>query len=313
MYTRLSQANLNASIYMPKQILPVSKTSLPASDAAGADDPILVMRVTYNIFITLVTLISLSVMLLFYFVPLPEPVDEVLYFVNYIDALILLFDFAVRLWAAPHKLRYLLPWGLLDLVGSLPGIPYLRLLRIPSLVRTWRMLRRTTSGEVLNIARNRLAESTLLSGILVVFFVMTAGGMAIVYVEAPVEGSNIKTGGDALWYALVTIATVGYGDRYPITAAGRLIGSTMILVGVGLFSVLTGFISTQFLARRRGAAPSETERLHRELVQLSEQDRQAAAADRAALRAEIAALREQLAEPGSKRGERQQGLDTTSD
>jgi voltage-gated potassium channel len=175
------------------------------------------------------------------------------------------------------------------------------------------MLRRTTSGEVLNIARNRLAESTLLSGILVVFFVMTAGGMAIVYVEAPVEGSNIKTGGDALWYALVTIATVGYGDRYPITAAGRLIGSTMILVGVGLFSVLTGFISTQFLARRRGAAPSETERLHRELVQLSEQDRQAAAADRAALRAEIAALREQLAEPGSKRGERQQGLDTTSD
>lgn len=291
--------------------------SLPQDSApdgvANADDSNLVERVTYNAFIILVTLISLGVVFLYYLVPLPEQVDQVLFIVNVIDALILLFDFGVRLFMAPKKLRYLLPLGLLDLVGSLPGVPYLRLLRIPSMLINWRMVRHTAPHEVLRMARARLAESTLLSGILLVFFVMTVGGMAIVYVEAPVEGSNIKTGGDALWYALVTIATVGYGDRYPITAAGRLIGSTMILVGVGLFSVLTGFISTQFLARRRGAAPSETERLHRELVQLSEQDRQAAAADRAALRAEIAALREQLAEPGSKRGERQQGLDTTSD
>ena len=279
--------------------MPLSQTALPANGATSADDPALVTRVTYNIFIMLVTLISLSVMFLFYFVPLPEPVDQVLYFVNYIDAIILLFDFAVRLWAAPRKLRYLLPWGLLDLVGSLPGIPYLRLLRIPSLVRTGRMLRRTTSGEVLRLARNRLAESTLLSGILLVFLVMVTGSMAIVYVEAPVEGANIKTGGDALWYALVTIATVGYGDRYPITHAGRLIGSTMILVGVGIFSVLTGFISTQFLSKRRGTAPGENERLHQDLAQLFEQEREAAAADRAALRAEIAALHERLSERDS--------------
>lgn len=272
--------------------------SLPQDSApdgvANADDSNLVERVTYNAFIILVTLISLGVVFLYYLVPLPEQVDQVLFIVNVIDALILLFDFGVRLFMAPKKLRYLLPLGLLDLVGSLPGVPYLRLLRIPSMLINWRMVRHTAPHEVLRMARARLAESTLLSGILLVFFVMTVGGMAIVYVEAPVEGSNIKTGGDALWYALVTIATVGYGDRYPITEPGRLIGSAMILVGVGIFSILTGFISTQFLSKRHNAKAGENEQARQEMAQWFEREREAAAADRAALRAEIAALRAEL-------------------
>lgn len=272
--------------------------SLPQDSApdgvANVDDSNLVERVTYNAFIILVTLISLGVVFLYYLVPLPEQVDQVLFIVNVIDALILLFDFGVRLFMAPKKLRYLLPLGLLDLVGSLPGVPYLRLLRIPSMLINWRMVRHTAPHEVLRMARARLAESTLLSGILLVFFVMTVGGMAIVYVEAPVEGSNIKTGGDALWYALVTIATVGYGDRYPITEPGRLIGSAMILVGVGIFSILTGFISTQFLSKRHNAKAGENEQARQEMAQWFEREREAAAADRAALRAEIAALRAEL-------------------
>jgi voltage-gated potassium channel len=238
---------------------------------------------------------SLSVIVLFYLVPLPERVRDVLYFLNYVDALILLFDFAVRLRRAPRKLHYLLPLGLLDLLGSLPGLPLLRLLRLPSLVIHWRELRHRTSVELRHAARARLAESTLLSGILVVLLVTGVGGMAMVYVEAPAAGSNIKTGADALWYALVTIATVGYGDRYPVTAAGRLIGSAMILVGVGIFSVLTGFISTQFLSKRHGAAPGESERLRQEVGLLFAQERQAAAADRAALAGQIAALEAQIA------------------
>jgi len=156
-------------------------------------------------------------------------------------------------------------------------------------------LRRATPQTLLEIARSRLAESTLLSGIVVVFVVTTLGGMAIVWVESPVEGSNIKTGADALWYAIVTIATVGYGDRYPITLAGRVIGSTLIVVGVGLFSIITGYISTQFLAKRKSARHSEYQELWQEMATLFEEQRAAAAADRAALEAQIAALRQELA------------------
>ncbi len=278
--------------------------STPPSAAAGADDPTLVTRVTYQIFIIIVTVMALAVTALFYLAPIPEQAREVLFFVNYIASFILLFDVAVRFWRAPNKLKYVLPLGLLDFVGSLPGLPYLRLLRIPSLILSVRRLRNTTSEELLVVARSQLAESTLLMGIAVAFLVATAGGMAIVMVEAPAEGSNIKTGADALWYAIVTISTVGYGDRFPVTLGGRIIGSGMIVVGVGIFSVLTGFISTKFLAKKSSgpaqsaaageSGPSEVALLRAEIVRWHEEQQARAAADRQALEERLAALQREL-------------------
>lgn len=262
----------------------------------SAQDPSVVTRVTYRIFIDLVVMMSLAVTALYYLAPLPQHVREVLFFLNYIDAGILLFDVGVRFWRAPNRLRYLFPIGLLSLLGSLPGAPLLRLLRIPALVLSIRDLRNTTSAELVAVARSQLAESTLLTGIAVAFLVAIAGGMAIVYVESPVDGSNIKTGSDALWYAIVTISTVGYGDRFPVTLPGRIIGSGMILVGVGIFSVLTGFISSKFLAKKT-TGPSETELLRRQMERQFEDQRRLAAADRAALEERIAALQRDLARP----------------
>jgi voltage-gated potassium channel len=264
---------------------------------AVEDTETLVTRVTYKIFMILVTLLALILMAVFYLTPLPNHAREVLYLVNFINSGILLFDFGVRFRYAPSKWRYFFPHGLLDLIGSLPGFPILRLCRLPWLFSTLRDLRHTTRRDILDTARSRLAESTLLSGIIVVFLVVTVGGTAIVWVEAPAPGSNIKSGGDALWYAIVTISTVGYGDLHPITFPGRLIGSVMIFVGVGIFSVLTGYISTQFLAKRkRAGAQADTEHLQRHMESLFEQHRRQAAADRAALEQQIADLRRQLAE-----------------
>lgn len=260
---------------------------------APANDPGVVTRITYRIFIIIVTVMALAVTALFYLAPMPEQAREVLFFVNYIASFILLFDVAVRFGRAPNKLKYVFPLGLLDFVGSLPGFPYLRLLRVPSLIVGVRDLRATTSGELVAVARSQLAESTLLMGIAIAFLVATAGAMAIVSVEAPAEGSNIKTGADALWYAIVTISTVGYGDRFPVTLGGRIIGSGLIVVGVGIFSVLTGFISTKFLTPKT-TWPSEVERLRAEVVRLHEEQRARAEADRAALEERLAALQRDL-------------------
>lgn len=271
-----------------------AQPALPQDAAAEAGDPALLSRITYNLFISLVTLLSLVTSTLFYWERLPDDVREVLYFVNYVDALVLLSDFVIRVIRTPRRMRYLLSWGLFDFIGSLPGPPFLRFFRVPSLVATWYHMRHRTSRELVVEARSRLAESTLLSGILVVFLVATVGAMAIVYVESPVEGSNIKTGSDALWYALVTIATVGYGDRYPVTQNGRLIGAAMIVVGVGIFSVITGFISTRFLAKRRSSGPSEIDLLRQDITRQLEEQRRLAAADRAALEERIEALHREL-------------------
>ena len=113
-------------------------------------------------------------------------------------------------------------------------------------------------------------------------------------IEAPVKNANIKTGEDAVWWAIVTVATVGYGDKFPVTPMGRLIGTAMIVVGVSLFSVLTSYIATQFMTRRKSTGVSEVELLRQEMQAAFVESQHRAAAGNAVLQAEIAALRELL-------------------
>lgn len=60
-------------------------------------------------------------------------------------------------------------------------------------------------------------------------------------------GSNIFTAGDALWWAFVTITTVGYGDLYPVTLEGRLVAVILMTTGVGLFGTFTAFVASWFV------------------------------------------------------------------
>ena len=94
-------------------------------------------------------------------------------------------------------------------------------------------------------------------------------------VEPPVDGSNIKTGGDAFWWAFVTITTVGYGDQFPVTPTGRFVGMVTMAVGIGIFGVLTSYLSSIFLAKddeapvKSAPAPvAELDPLRAELIEL---------------------------------------------
>ena len=187
------------------------------------------MRATYQLFIVLVTLLALAIAVGYYLIPLPPTVDQVLYIVDSLICVILLYDFFAHLSTKGGRVRYLLTYGWLDLLGALPGLPALRLARIPSLVVMLRELRETTPKDARLAARQRLAESTLLTVVLVVLVVVTVGSILIVLIEAPVETANIKTGEDAVWWAIVIVATVGYGDKFPVTPVGRLIGTAMII------------------------------------------------------------------------------------
>jgi voltage-gated potassium channel len=254
-----------------------------------------VISVTYQLFIVLLTINALVVMAAYYVLPLPIEVKQVLYILDSLNAFILLGDFFYRLFRAPNRLRYLISLGWLDLIGSLPGLPILRLARVPTLIALVKLVNRETPEEVRQDARRSLASSTLLSTILIVLVVVTIGSILIVLVESHAPDGNILTGDDAVWWSVVTIATVGYGDRFPTTPLGRLIGVTMIVMGVSLFSVLTSFIASGFVSRRRSAEQkSEANALRDEIVQLLSQQRHSAAQEAAALRSEIAQLRQYL-------------------
>jgi voltage-gated potassium channel len=242
----------------------------------------------------LVTLWALFIAVVYYAMPLPETVRQVLYILDGLIAVILFFDFLVQLVYAPNRLRYIVTLGWLDLLSALPGLPALRFLRTPHLMFTLHQVRHTVPTDARMAARQRLAESTLLVVVLVVMLVVTIGSIGVVLVEAPADAGNIKTGEDAVWWSIVTVATVGYGDRFPVTPLGRLIGVLMIVMGVSLFTVLTSYIATQFMTWRKNAGPSEIEVLRREMAQSFDDLHRATVVENTALREELSALRSLL-------------------
>jgi voltage-gated potassium channel len=74
--------------------------------------------------------------------------------------------------------------------------------------------------------------------------------LAILQVETD-PNSNIKTAEDAIWWSYVTVTTVGYGDKFPVTTEGRIIASVLMTAGVGLFGTFTAFVSSWFLAEKK--------------------------------------------------------------
>jgi len=91
------------------------------------------------------------------------------------------------------------------------------------------------------------AGSAMYAVSVLVILMIEFGSIAILAAEKTSADANIITANDALWWSLVTISTVGYGDHYPVTIMGRSIAIVVIIIGVGLFGIVTGFLANRFL------------------------------------------------------------------
>jgi voltage-gated potassium channel len=86
---------------------------------------------------------------------------------------------------------------------------------------------------------------------IIYLLIVIFGGVGVYLAEHEHAGANITTLGDALWWGIVTIATVGYGNYYPVTAVGRLIAVFIMLSGIGIFVLLVGSLSKRRLQRTK--------------------------------------------------------------
>lgn len=204
------------------------------------------------------------------FFSLPAGVNVVLDFFDTVICLIFICDFFYRLWVAPSKWRFL-RWGWIDLVSSIPVLGYFRWGRAVRAIRIIRTLRAFRSTRILIqfLFRNR-ARATFAAVSLITFLLIVFSSVAVMNFEPSEPGSNIKTPIDAIWWASMTVSTVGNSGLYPITLGGRLVAVVLMIGGLGLFGTFTGYIASFFLGGAQEKEENELQMLISEVRQLRE-------------------------------------------
>ena len=207
----------------------------------------------YALCIALLAITSFINFLLITFVPLPASIKQILTEFDYGVALIFLVDFLFRLLRAPKKLEYMRTWGWLDMLSAVP-IPFFSIFRIVRVIRVTITLRKMRLKDVERSITKHPARSTIIATGFLAFLVMVSGSAIMLAVEKGDPSANIRTGGDALWWAIVTMATVGYGDKYPVTGGGRITATIVMAVGIVIFGVLSSYLASTFISSNEAQA-----------------------------------------------------------
>jgi voltage-gated potassium channel len=200
-----------------------------------------------NLLVLILSLYILIALLVDTFFKLDAETSKIL---EYIDSIICIFfmtEFCIRFYQAADKKAFM-KWGWVDLLASIPTFNYLRFARILRLVRLLRIIRafRSTQQFVHHIYKNK-AQGAFATVSVIAFLLIIFSSIAVLQFETA-PNSNIRTAEDALWWSYVTITTVGYGDKYPVTGMGRIIGMILMTGGVGLFGTFSGFIASWFVS-----------------------------------------------------------------
>jgi voltage-gated potassium channel len=147
-------------------------------------------------------------------------------------------DFAARLALAGDRVRYALHHWYDVALLVLPMLRPLRLLRLLALARV--LNRSVTSSLVGRVTTYVLGSAIMAAGL---------GAIAVLDAEQDAPDANITSLGDALWWAATTVTTVGYGDRFPVTTAGRLIAVALMIVGIGVVGSVTATIAAWLVSQ----------------------------------------------------------------
>ncbi|QZY27894.1 potassium channel family protein [Nocardioides coralli] len=178
-------------------------------------------------------------------------------------------DYAVRVWLSRDRWGFVksTPFDLLIVV-----LPFLRPLALLRLLALLGVLNRR-AGDAL---QGRVAYYVLVATSLLLF----VASLLVLQAERGRPGATIDDFGDAVWWAMTTMTTVGYGDEFPVTTTGRLVAAGLMLAGIALLGVVTATVASAFIQR---------------VTDSDEEAEAATRADLADLTAQVAALREEVA------------------
>jgi voltage-gated potassium channel len=248
---------------------------------------------TYDLVIGLLAIFSLIILIPLYFGNLSQSDKNVLLILEDSLCAVFLFDFFRSLRLASNKWGYFLKGGgWLDLLGSLPFSAF-AIFRVARLFRIIRLLRKMTGGELRRILTRQIAQSTLLFTLVIALFLIFTISWIVLRAEQNAPGANIKTYHEAVWWAFVTITTVGYGDYFPVTTLGQSMAIILMFFGLGIIGVLSSFLATTFISlqsRRKKKIEGGNEN-----DEDNDEDEEDDEDETSNLEAELAAMKEELA------------------
>lgn len=182
---------------------------------------------------------------------LPPLTQEELYLHQIFDYCVLVIftvDYLIRLFLSKDKKQFILR-NIPDLIAIIPFDNIFRLARLARIARLLRLIRLLRAGVILrrfSLTLFGILETNGLKYILIVtIIIIILGSFGIQYLEKDI--GNIKNFGDALWWALVTTTTVGYGDISPSTSGGRILAAFLMIFGIGFLGMVTASIATYFV------------------------------------------------------------------
>lgn len=203
------------------------------------------LKFGYELFIAAVSLLSVFNMVLSNIPGVDNDAANVVYIVNAALTLLFIYDFGLRFATAPSRQDYFIhKYGWADLLAIIPSFRIFRLFRI---YKAYRIIQNHGGSRTLEYLSQHRVESALYILVLMVILIIESGAFMVLQAERASSSANIQTAGDAIWWAYVTITTVGYGDRFPVTAQGRLVGILVLTTGVAVFATFAGLISSRLL------------------------------------------------------------------
>lgn len=196
-----------------------------------------------------------------------------LYLFEIVSVAVFTVEYGGRLWAATEhpdythwlwgRLRYAIsPYMLIDLIAILPfyfvAVGDTRMLRALRLLRFMRLLKLTRYSESLQLLKDAAymkREELIITGFVGVILLLLSSSM-MYFAERTAQPEEFSSIPAALWWGVITLTTVGYGDIHPVTTPGQVIGATVAVIGVGLFALPASILASGLIEAARGETVS---------------------------------------------------------
>lgn len=221
---------------------------------------------TINAFIIFLIISNVLVVILETVPSLHDKYQTFFYYFDLISVIIFSIEYVLRVWSCDHDPRYAHTFfgrvkymfsteGLIDLLAILPFYVHvvvgldLRMLRILRLLRFLRLFRLTAYMKSAKMIRNVFVKraSDLKLSVVLIFILIIIASSIMYFAEHTAQPTVFSSIPATLWYAIVTLTTVGYGDMIPVTIIGKVMTGVIMLSGVAIFALPAGIITAGFL------------------------------------------------------------------